>query len=1109
MLCRHAVIGMLLLAALAALAAPTPTVLRVVDLRWIAGQPELETWLGSLQGTLNRGEGKAAVYLIRDDADAALADALQRMYGLTRETLTPGALLEAARPALTGQALYDPAKPWTRNLALTLAALAPGAVVATDHDLGLPTAHDLRPRADRLDAYRGLIEQYAAKADPSTVVLAAERGHLLADLVAARRTLALDLSPRRHDDVALLLELFNRYPQGVQMIGGSAADTGPLAALYPGGALAHTPACDTANLSCLARFPATRPLLQWRAEAEIALGKELLVLVYETGGSLDAVNRHLLPLLDDPALSEMPVGIEVPAGLLELAPGIYQHMLARQRDTAIELIAAPTAPALPKRVAEMDLAGVSIAGENGAWPSLEATLRAAAGPWTGAFLCPGPAGMPAWAADPQPRLAHLSLLMAARRVRTPAELRQAVAALKGPVQVLYLDPDGLPPATVAAMLKEITYARSLATPSQAFRAAREFAAVVPFLLAQQVRNPQRRKPTLQVAVPATPNAAPDPAAAIPVTVRIRGDAGVLVARAIYADATGRIGAIDLRDAGNGAWTGTLPPLLIGGAASVRARVVEQGGFGITLTEPLALKLPIVDSDNDTLDDALELVRGSNPHSQDSDGDGLPDPLDDRPIAADRAIAAYCAPVRPPADAAFLTEAGDSRADAGGRTLPARAAITYRLPVKDLPAGQAVLRLVTAGPGTLTVNGGDALALAAVGDDELITDLPLARVKPAPVLTITLAAGAAPLRVVSLRLLTNPEGPYLQSLRLFPANPPANTPITVRAIVYDPDGVAAVRLRYGNTAATKETLELKPVAEAGGVVFEGVIPAQPFYGGTLVYGVTATDGKGHTMASPYRVTTVGRTRKFSVALFGGRDLYGDWAPSPLWGGRGRELAQGIATDSWTKAALRPGNYTAWLLAAPRVRGVGVTIDRPGDLATRTKRLLAAEVRAGAADGWVKLGAFAIPDESARLDINVFPTGGENGYCAYGALVLTQDDQFTPPLAHAAIDWYNSVTVTGARDGQTITGGKITLDVQLTGNIDAVRVTADYVRGGAISDLTTHVFEKDADGRYVLYTGALRPGIYAIKAAGQRITNERGRPTAQTILEAKLEVIIPPR
>jgi hypothetical protein len=748
----------------------------------------------------------------------------------------------------------------------------------------------------------------------------------------------------------------------------------------------------------------------------------------------------------------------------------------------------------------MDLDATALVGVGGAWPELPAVLAAAAGPWHGAFLHPGAGALPAWTATPQPPLATFPVLMAPRVIHTVAEFRAALS-LRGPVQVLILDPQGVPPSTVAALMAEITYKHSLATPAQALRAAREFAAVGPFLQAQAAagtKRPARRKPTLAVAAPTA--GALEPGRPISVSVRYTGDAGVLLARAVFQEPGGRIGAVDLREERAGVLTGTLPPLLQGGAVSLRARVVENGGFGVTITPPAALAMPGKDSDNDTLDDAMETWLGSDPHSQDSDADGLPDPLDGAPAEVDRDVNAYYPEITPPGDAAVLTSAGASTPAAHARVIPPNTTVTYRLPLRDLPAGFATLRLTTAGPGTVSVNGAAAVPLAAAGSARAITDLPLKGVT-GPACTVTLAAGATPVRVYALGLVTNPDGPFIRALTLTPATPPANTPIAVRVVVFSPAGVDAVRLRYGPSLDGLRTLELTAEKDSGGVVFTGTIPPQT--GASLVYGVVAKDKADRIAAGPFRAVPVGKTRGYTLALLGGRDLFGNWEPDPIWG-FGRSLTVGSAVDERERASLRPGKYTVWLLALPRERGLAVKVSTPGSWTEKRETLLEASVPAGAPDGWHKMGAFTVPDETRRLGIAVAPVG-EQGFCAYGEVVLTQDPDFVPPLAHAGLDWYNTLRITGLTDGDTV-AGDLACAVPVTGNIDSVDVTAEMKRGGAIADTRTYHFTQTEPGKYRLSTKDLQPGLYAIKAAGYRVTTEKGVRTPTELLSATIMVTL---
>ncbi|HOS43454.1 MAG TPA: hypothetical protein PK794_07170, partial [Armatimonadota bacterium] len=840
---------------------------------------------------------------------------------------------------------------------------------------------------------------------------------------------------------------------------------------------------------------AQTPLLQWREEADIRQGTELLALIYEGTGALDDVKTRILPLLDDPALARLPVGIEIPAELAA-APALYQHLLARQFFTAAEFLAAPPRGAAPPNPRELDLLALSLQGDGGAWAPTERITDAARRQWFCAFLRKGAGALPAYAGVPD----GFPVFPASARARTVAELRHALTVMKGPVQVLYFDPDGLPPSTVAAMLKEITYSRSLVTPAQAYR-AREFTAVYALFEQQKqqgVRFPDRLKPTLKVEAPTTTLRTPTAGTPIPITVRVDGAAKVLAARLIFSDPTGRIGAADLIAVGNGTLAAVLPPMRYGGKVAVRARVVEAGGLGISLSPPLMLDLPVEDDDQDGVDNALELFQGSDPHHPDTDRDGLPDPLDDRPTLADRDVLPLFAPIHPPADRPFLAESGITTADARGRLVPAGTGLTYRIPLKDLPVTGAALRVVTVGTGAVSLNGAAPVALASSADLAGTTDLPLKHT--GATLTVKFTAGDKPLRVKVISLVTNPDGPYLRALRLTPAAPPAGTPIRVRATVYDPDGVKAVAVRYGSSLRNLKLADLTPVEGTGNTMFEGEIPGQP-NGGMLLYGLVAMDTKGNTLAAPYSVTTVGKTPKFSLALLPGRDLLGDWQPWPLWGGLGHALTTDTATAS-RFPVLRPGTYTAWLLAMPRERGLAVRVTRPPSLTASSQALLTATIPAGAPDGWVKLGTFALARQE-RLRLEVLPVGG-SGFTAYGALVLTQHPDFVPPLAHAAVDWYNSITLGGLTEGQVITGDQLTVTVRVTGNIDLVAVLADQVRG-AVSRGDQY-FTKESDTRYTLRTAGLPPGVYAIKATGYRVV-DGVKP--EELVTATVRVVIPER
>jgi hypothetical protein len=1105
-------VGILLCAVLGR--AAVPTVLRVVDLRWIEGQPELEVWLGSLQGAINRQEGDAAVLLVRSEEDAGWADALVAAHELKKEVLTPGAFLELCKPMLTGQVLYDPAQPWTRNIALTAAAISPGTVIVTDTPRNLPIVLDLRAGwTDRRQAYARAAEQFGQAVDMRTLALAPDDGHLLGDLITARKLLAVGLSPFDQQDAALLHRLLAAVPDGGQVIGHPGSDDvevaavrGALARLHENRPLSYLPARDAANLSCFARFPVTRPLVQFREDAPKVETSGTVALIYNLGATVGAGTQTLdyaatsLPrLLDDLTDYRVPVGVEVPTEILEAAPSLYELALTRSRATAVELIAAPGAD--PMRARQMDLSVVSVRGEPGEWPTTAAMLAIARAGWQGAFVQPlARADDPAWLTGGG--LPAEFPVVLASRVSSVTELRTALGILKGPNQVIYLDPNGVPPALLRDMMPEIERTHTVVTPSQLLRTKREIDAMEAYVRANNLTKFTRRAPTLRVSAPAVPAEISD-AREIRAAVRIDGAAPVVEAHIAYLAPDGRPGVAELRPAGQGQWIAALPPMLTGGDLPMRARVVEGNGFGETITPSVTVRVISADTDRDGLTDTLEAYLGSDPRNQDTDGDGLPDGLDERPTRPDRPVAEYFTPVMPPADGSMLTDAGASKLEADCRVVPVGSSITYRIPVDGIPTAGVTLRLRTEGSGIVSMNRAAPVDLRVTSAGNAETDLP---VIPAHIaggtLRITLTAGATPLYIYQAGLISNPDGPYLPAAQFSPEYPPAGMPLAVRVIAFSPDGVKAARLRYGDSAGRLETVELTPVAGGGNVLFTGTMPAQSG-GRPLVYGIEAQDEMGRVAASPYRVMAVGRTRGHSVALVGGRDLHGTWSPASLWGAWGR-VAHAGAEDSHLFLA-RPGAYHLWVLAQPRTRGIEVSVAEGSSLTGKPETMLAKAAPAGSADGWYKLGTFNV-EASRRLRVTVRPAGNA-GYCAYGAVVLTQDPGLTPPLRYAGIDWFNSITLRGLTSGQEVKD-KISVTAQATGNIDIVTVAAHRVVRDQVSDEPEKRFEQ-RDANYLLDSRDLRPGEYAIVATGWRIIDEKTGRVIDPLISTSVRVVVPGR
>ena len=580
---------------------------------------------------------------------------------------------------------------------------------------------------------------------------------------------------------------------------------------------------------------------------------------------------------------------------------------------------------------------------------------------------------------------------------------------------------------------------------------------------------------------------------------------VITARVLYLAPNGEVDAADLQPEPDGNWSATLPPTLIGGELAIRARVVEQPGFGVSISDPLTLTIPHVDSDGDGLEDTLEEYLGTDPHNPNSLGDGLPDGLHSFPVTFSRDVPQLLPTIAPPGDRGVLSSAGTSTTNEQARLIPANTSVSYHIPLADIPAAQAWLQLTCFGAGSVTLNGKAAHALESRPADSAVTALPLADAQPLGAeLAVTIKAGDKPLQLLALDITGNPDGPYILPVQLTPGHPFAGVPIPVQVVAYAPSGVKSVVLYYYTLpgSAHAQRVTLLPVEGNYNTLFAGEIPKQES-GTRLIYRVEAVDRKGNSSTGAYSAVPIGLTPKHSASLFGTRDLQGGWYPVPIWGGCGRVSVVDCGTDSHTFLT-RPGTYYAWILAAPRERGVNVIIKERVPQDDEHAVLLARRVQAGSKDGWYKLGSFST-DKSTRLNVMVSPEG-EKGYCAYGEVVLTQDSDFSPPLAQGTIDWFNNVVLNGVSNGDVV-HGELKVTVRALGNVDKVIVVAQKPTNG-IFPPEPHPFERQRDGTYVLDTSQLEPGPYRILAQGLRVVREHGQTTADPIYQDEVDVTVKP-
>ncbi len=1118
-------------------AAATPTTLKVVDLRYGAYDMDYYAWVGCLQGIVNRADGEAAVFLITNEEDAAWADELVRSYGLTRQLMTARALLDEMLPQLNGVVLYDGEKPWERNVALTMAAAAAGNVlvkakVATEPNTELEVMFDTQALLwpDRVEAYAWETREYTGKTEANLVALAPESGNMLADLIVARRLMAVDYNPAVPEEAeglsVLAKSLFtfstiigNLDDRCVNVEQNISAEKAAIALTTILGNIGvrYQPARNIANLSCYARFPATRILMQGRGDLDFDPGRKLLMFVYDTpahqlnGSSLSTDARSLdsvmdlRRLLDDPTMNDVPVGVQIPLALFDYAPVIYQRLLARQRLGAFEFLASPGGvgwlapyqvvdPAnlyqdAAKNARAMDINGATLREVDDQTKYTPILKNLQQYGWRGSVLRPEER----YLQDGTPRsgtlLPDFTGAVAVGRVHSIAELRKLLADnASAPLVVVYTSPGDVPPSALRSLLPAVA-GRTIAAPSMAFRTMTEWVAVNNAFKAQReagIKEPVRVASVTQLTAPTVTSALVNDKP-LTVMVNIIGEPALLSATLMYISTTGKLGSVDLRNSGTGVWTGKIPPMLTGGTLRMTARIVEKGTAAVNFSPEGKVTIPHIDADNDGADDTMEMYSGSDPHKWDTDEDGLPDGLDPHPTIPDRDVVTLSTPVAPPLDAPYLAAVGASTITGPGRHIPEGTEMVYRLPLKGVPVSPCAIRIVTSGMGTAKVMGNPtgAITLNTSGYGTMYTDIPVAaELIVGDALLVTLKAGDLPLDVISLALTSNPDGPFMFPVEISADQVPANVPLPVRVKIYSPAGIKSVFLQYGSSTKEMTKLEMKPIAGMGGVYYSAPLPAQPD-GEMQLIGVIAEDKAGHTSAGPFRMVTFGRNTHYSVALAGGTDLTGSWTTTPTWGNMGRSLSGAQPGTDSGSVILRPGTYHVWLLAAARERGVAVKVEDK-----EKKKLLSLGVRGGIADGWYRLGDFDI-NELMKVDVTVTPFGPK-GYAAYGEVVITADDGFLPGTPNATVMWMNALTLRGVHNGDTVKD-TITVELLATGNIDSLGV-AMLQTGGTFLSSVSYPFQQIDDTHYELDIKKIPPGNYAITGTGYREL-EDGRNTVK--------------
>ncbi|MEI6519283.1 MAG: hypothetical protein WCO98_04500 [bacterium] len=1117
-----------------------PISLQVVDLRSKVADADFMTKMMSLQGAINRQVERnlPAIFLIRSNSDSYWADVLTNTYRLKRENLSADQVIEANKANLKFQVLYTATdKPWNRSVAVAFAGVSDEAAIATTEDLGLPALDFPKDGWDnRVDAYKWEKQNIGEKAVKEWLGLLPENGSAILDLVAVNKMMAIDLDPAEEAEKALLEEFIKDVKDGGKIIGYpdkrvDSVDTAQvnLMEIIGDRDLRYLPARTTGNLSCFMRFESVRPYRQWRDEivpfkqTEDKKYPNWLVLIYDGGNpnydgaqSIDNA-MSVLALLDDSAIKKIPVGIEVPMTINELAPPIYSQLIARQRSTMAELLAAPNGDgyALPISMADnsnyiirsaeigkkLDLNSV-VSFDNSAESKKCKGLydmMSAAG-WRSTFLYPTK-NFTEKRAGTTGAFAGFAALLGFDSANSPADLMKILDTKnESSFRVVFINPNGIPPAVLKGLLPEIEKTNTVISPSQAVRELEEYTRVNKLL-----DGKGRGEPTLIISTPVVVGGEA-PQVYSPITVNVRVSAGggapnVMLARLQYETPDGRVGAVDMVKTGKAKeyiWTAIVPPSLQEGTYRIRARMVDGVQAGISYSPALEIKFAAPDLDGDGANDAWESYLGTNPAKADTDGDGLPDGIDPQPLIRNTNIQPLTPSYSAPADKMILADPGTSVMGNDGRDIPAGTTIIYKLPVGDIGTNIATLRIVTAS------------VVENAGRSNWVTEVKYSKLSPEILangsMNIKFPVQDKAIKVLSVGLISNPKGPFLDNMELTCADKraidilPGKMPIAIKAVVYSPLGISEAKLMYGSSSKSLQKIALQ--GDRLKSIFTGVIPPQPD-GTVLVYCIYAKDNEGNESITPLQAVTIGRNKAHSVALLAGRELTGDMRNDPLWNGTGHGTIATSAIDTCSMIYGRPGTYSVWALAAPRDRGITVKVERKSTAASTNDLLMNGTINANQPDGWYRVGGFTI-QEGTKLNVSVMATGFA-GYAGYGEVILTQDKSFSPPAKNVLIDWVNGLSITGIENGMVLTR-PITINAFATGNIDAIHLTTKR-EGNGVSNGGTKPMTVSSDGHLVLDPADLVSGDYIIVISGDAMYMNGNTPITSQLVQKEFIISLP--
>ncbi len=988
----------------------------------------------SLQGIANHQPVGPRVFLIANPWDEEWLSYAGRIEpSEIVDVETPADLYARLRGIVKGQVLYDPASPYTIDLATTAAGLRD--LVISDVDLGIPTLYDLRGRfSSANDAYGWAITELLPKCDRAAAALLPPDSILMRDFAIAKRLFVFS-APGSSSDSAFNSVLFH-LPPGTAIYGsaGGIADSLSRTSHF------LVPAAQAANLSYLSAVESGRPFHQHLGYLE-ATAPRYLTLILDCS-DLDFALTTMPDLWQAPQRGSVPLGWAIPAALADAAApvarrfyadaywsGMDQFVLGPSGAGRLDLSAA-SAPysfyratrqagmALDTSGCLFDAAGMSAtgAGENVSQFIAETGMR-------GVFLT----GL----ADAEPMVFQGTPVIAAPRVRSVEAavnyLDRIPLARRG--AALVLDPEVMGPADAAHIAAHVAGRYVTVPPGEMLELLREIARP----------EAQGTAGILISSVDYTERPLPD--APVAVSAAIQPPEGVDSAQVVYRPATGRFAFEQpLLPAAGGAFSALLPPLLQGGEFNMRVRARDDYGR-IAWSPAWNLTVPRADADSDGLSDAEEAFMLTDARSPDSDGDGLLDGNDPDPLLPNRFPAAYCGPVDPPSDMPYLIDAGGSVGESEGRVLQPGGACQYWLPIQAAPPDAAVVVVLDA-TGQAEIECGTAADQLTQEFSGPIGERWYSRPLP-PVVTATGVfvrvscprESSGPLVIHSLRLSSPPGAPSVFRVSAMPPYPGPEQAILVSAVVFSPTGVAEAKLAYRVNGGGRIALPM--VARPASQTYEARIPALE-NGDQLEYWIIATGrpgdgnpaGPADTTATVPAVLPIGGRAREVVSLLARRDFIGGWTVSADWDGSG-SLAPNADARDYAYLDLAAGTYTVWALAGGRGQGIDVYVKdaRVGSIDRRLP------------DGWQRIGRVRVDQGRTRFDLVAHrePDAPEGAAPRYAGVIVTADSSFAPP-AGRLLDIHNSIALLSPSPNQTLSA---TVEVVATGagNVTGAEVSLD--------------------------------------------------------------------